>query len=437
MTFTQALAHVLAFGSLGLSGLLFWKIRSRLGLVIWVLKILAVSLAGVLVVAGALGAVLGLLLPAPLAAVAGVAGAALSGLCVWRVMAPHDGFERAFGPGWHERLPAPRRMGARRRLRRMLHSPQLRWERDVAFWTIGESGRPLLCDLWQPPPGVRPTGLALVFLHSSAWHLADKDVWTRPLFRHLAAQGHLVMDVAYRLCPEVDLYGMLGDAKRAIAWMKANGARYGARPERVVVAGGSAGGHLALLAAYTPGHPRLTPGDLQGIDTSVRAVASFYGLTDMRAFYRHIDAVLPDGERLKKLGGGPLPTVAHRLVSVVPGNPFAEQVWKLSSMSNPGIMTNLLGGTPDQVPDTCDLASPITHVGPHCPPTLLIQGEHDLAVPVAATRALGEKLAGAGVPVVTVVLPHTDHIFDLVLPQISPAARAALGDLDRFLALVA
>ena len=44
------------------------------------------------------------------------------------------------------------------------------------------------------------------------------------------------MDVAYRLCPEVDLYGMLGDVKRAIAWMKENAGKYSIEPTRIVSA---------------------------------------------------------------------------------------------------------------------------------------------------------------------------------------------------------
>ena len=64
--------------------------------------------------------------------------------------------------------------------------------------------------------------------------MMDKDFQTRPFFRHLVAQGHTVMDVAYRLCPEVDIYGMVGDVKRAIAWMKTNASRYGVNPEKIV-----------------------------------------------------------------------------------------------------------------------------------------------------------------------------------------------------------
>jgi acetyl esterase/lipase len=98
---------------------------------------------------------------------------------------------------------------------------------------------------------------------------------------------------------------------------------------------------------------------------------------------------------------------------------------------------NLIGGTPDQAPEACALASPIAHVRPGCPPTLLFHGEHDGLVPVASTRELAGVLADAGVPVVSVEVPQTDHAFDLILPRIAPAAQAALYDLDRFLALMA
>ena len=219
--------------------------------------------------------------------------------------------------------------------------------------------------------------------------------------------------------------------------MKAHARRYGADPARVVVAGASAGGHLALLAAYTAGHPELVVEDLRGVDTSVQAVVSFYGLADMRAFYRCAEAILPGPQFLAGLASSPLFGVVTAITKAVPGRPFAGQVGRLGCLSAPGIAANLLGGQPHQVPALYDLASPITHAGPHCPPTLLIQGEHDAAVPVAATHALYQKLVAAGVPAVNVVLPHTDHLFDLVLPQISPPARVARAELDRFLAWVA
>ena len=54
----------------------------------------------------------------------------------------------------------------------------------------GAGHRPQLrCDLWQPPAEVPASGLAVVYLHGGAWYVLDKDVGTRPLFRHLAPRA--------------------------------------------------------------------------------------------------------------------------------------------------------------------------------------------------------------------------------------------------------
>ena len=82
------------------------------------------------------------------------------------------------------------------------------------------------------------------------------------------------------------------------------------------------------------------------------------------------------------------------------------------------------------------LASPITHVHPGCPPTLLMQGNHDVITPVDATCVLHAKLVELGVPAINVVYPSTDHGFDLSFPQVNPAAQSALYDVDRFLAIL-
>ena len=69
------------------------------------------------------------------------------------------------------------------------------WERDLSFWTIPGTDRDLLCDVWRPNDG-SGSGLGIVYLHGGAWFIMDKDFGTRPLFNHLVAQGHTVMDVA-------------------------------------------------------------------------------------------------------------------------------------------------------------------------------------------------------------------------------------------------
>ena len=153
-----------------------------------------------------------------------------------------------------------------------------------------------MSDVWQPNATVTPSGLAFIYLHGSAWSLLDKDVGTRPFFSHLAAQGHVIMDVAYRLAPETDMMGIVNDVKRAIVWMKENALTYGVNPNTIVVGGGSAGGHLALLTAYTANNSQFTPKELEGKDISVSAVISLYGPTDLEAMYYHTNQHLTTRE---------------------------------------------------------------------------------------------------------------------------------------------
>jgi acetyl esterase/lipase len=68
---------------------------------------------------------------------------------------------------------------------------------------------------------------------------------------------------------------------------------------------------------------------------------------------------------------------------------------------------------------------------------LLLQGADDFIVSAETVGLLADDLRQAGVPVVHVEYPQTDHAFDLILPQISPPAQAALYETERFLALLA
>jgi acetyl esterase/lipase len=412
-------AYLLSFLCLILNATLFVNLKPPYNFYFVVPQIVAVVLSPFLAVLGLLGAGLGWLTHAPIAVAAGLLGAGISVIYIALVTVPQRGFDLAFGKDWKARIPPSLESHLLKRRWNMvlIQTGEPQWERDIPFWTIPNSDRKLLCDVWQPPEGVARSGLALIYFHGSGWWVFDKDLGTRPFFRQLASQGHVIMDVAYRLCPEVDIYGMIGDVKRAVAWMKANAARYQINPERVILAGGSAGGHLALLAAYTPDHPLLTPPDVRGSDLSVRAVVSYYGPTDLRACYQRTGQA--------RLVGLP---------KVEVGLPGAAEMKK--NMTDAGRLDTLLGGHPDEVPAVYDLASPVIHAQTDCPPTLLIQGESDVIAPAAATRELHRKLVECGVPAVNIIYPLTNHAFDMLLPQVSPPTHAALYYLERFLALM-
>ena len=365
---------------------------------------------------GVLGVILGVKYQAIGAIPIGILGTIFMAWYVWGCARNHKGFENAFGDDWLDRIPPEQAKSMLKRrwsfFVKLKKSSEPSWERDVPFWTVPGTDRQLLCDIWSPSDG-KVSGLAYICYHGSGWGSLDKDYYTRPIFQHLVSQGHTVMDVAYRLVPEVDIYGMIGDVKCAIAWMKDNAGRYGVDPEKIVLGGSSAGGHLALLAGYAPSHPDLTPDELKNIDLSVRGIIALYGSNDLVMGWKAYN-LPPD-----------LPQVAV-------GTVIEEQ-----KLNFAGRVDILLGGSPSEVPDMYQLACPTTHVHPGAPPTLLIQGDKDFIVPIEGTLDLYAKLVGSGVPAINVVFPGADHIFDLILPQVSPAAQAALYDVDRFLALLA
>jgi len=408
------LAYILSGFSLLMSAGFLIKPKTSLMFVL-IFPLASGALSPYWAIMGAVGAVLGWVSEAYWAIPLGIVGAGVMICYVWRSTHDQSGFENAFGVDWSEQIkPEQEKLMVQKRWKwylKMNASPEPFWERDIPFWTIPGTDRQLLCDIWRPAGG-NVSGLAFVFLHGSGWAIGDKDMFTRPLFRHLTAQGHTVMDVAYRLLPEVDIYGMVEDAKRAVAWIKANAHHYGLDPEKIVLGGSSAGAHIALLAGYTPEHPELTPEDLINVDLSVCGLIAYYAPTDLVAGFEQYD--LKDQP--------PLPMDPN----VDPMNPYLYA----------GRMDLLLGGYPKEVPDMYRLACPTTHVHPGSPPTLLMQGDKDFLVPMNGTQELYEKLVDSGVPAVNVVFPWTQHAFDLLLPQISPPAQSALHDVDRFLALM-
>jgi acetyl esterase/lipase len=392
-----------------------------------VCKVLAGPLSPFLVAAGTLGALLGLLRRDWLASLAGIIAAVAAREHIRKVTAAHEEFTFAFGADWPQRIPhhLQWRLRPRRYLARPLTSPAVPVAWNYVIGSHYETGDPLLADVWQPPNDVPHTGIGIIYLHGSAWHYTDKDFYraTRPFFQYLANQGHVIADVAYTLSPKAGLIPMVADVKRAIAWMKINAADLGIQPERIVLMGGSAGAHLALLAAYTPNHPILDPADVMGVGTAVHGVISFYGVSEAIGAYENLAR---------------LPLMPARLTDVMERLMLRSRMLPAGGRYVDGIhvIPYLLGGLPDAEPEMYALASPLAHVGRHCPPTLLINGTHDLAIHVSQHRQLHAALYRQHIPCVHVELDCADHAFDLIAPRWSPANQAALYDIERFLALL-
>jgi acetyl esterase/lipase len=217
---------------------------------------------------------------------------------------------------------------------------------------------------------------------------------------------------------ETDMAGMLGDVRRAVAWFKAHASSLGFDQNRVVLVGGSAGGHLALLAAYTADQADLVPDAVPGADTSVRGVVAYYPVADLRTLRDH----------WSQQSMHPLATALGQMLGY-----FSSEGY----LSWSKLVPRLFGGTIDEVGDVLLAYSPVAHVGGHCPPTLILQGTYDHVVPVGDVCRLHDALVEAGCDAGLVELPMVEHAFDLFALQVSPPAQTALYDVDRFLARMA
>lgn len=232
-------------------------------------------------------------------------------------------------------------------------------------------GDELLMDVWQPADQQQASDAALVYVYGGGFESGTRDQWA-PYFQHLTSQGITVFSMDYRLStPSEPSYDKAAsDVKCAVGWVHRNADEYGIDAQRIAISGGSAGGNLALVAAYAADSDAITPScDVD--DTSVRAVVDFYGPTDLAGLY----------------DGTPSAAVQDSLVQY-------------------------LGGTPTEQPDRYRDLSPMTYVGENSPPTLIIQGLRDTGVQSQLSVDLAERLDAEGVENELLLLPDTEHAFD-------------------------
>lgn len=414
--------------------------KGRAGGYVWLPKLWAGAWAPFLAIAGALGALIGLARGDVASMLGGGFGAFAGMRHTLRVTKRgNDPFEAAFGRDWEQRIPPDLWTRLARPYQLIQPSkPFGPYQKDI---DIGIP-LPLLCDLWLPPSNVPRTHLGVIYLHGSWWQAVDKDFLTRPLFQRLVNQGHVVTDVAYSLAPGANIYRMMDEVKLSIAWMKEHAAQLDLDPERIVLLGGSVGGaHLAMLAAYTPNFPEFQPKNLKA-DTSVHAVISMFGITDMAVYFHEYGRLNPgQPETSSQITAEMRPRIHDKTwLDRLMTRSRAFPAYRYSNMpGGAALLVDLLGGTLSEIPHVYELFSPITHAGAHCPPTLQIFGTQDFAIDTLHGRRLHRALGAAGVASVYVEFPDTVHAFDQyfgVSRRIAPAAQMATNDIEQFLALM-
>ena len=160
----------------------------------------------------------------------------------------------------------------------------------------------------------------LVWVHGGAWRFGTNQALrdtvlrtpggeqpnTQALMRAAFQQaGWAVASINYRYSHQALFPGALHDVKEAVRFFRANAHEFGIDPQRIAVAGGSAGGHLSMMVAHTgdsaagdpafgdsasaPEHDEYFEGRAASAypshSSQVAAAASFYGVSDLRTIF--------------------------------------------------------------------------------------------------------------------------------------------------------
>jgi dienelactone hydrolase len=145
-------------------------------------------------------------------------------------------------------------------------------------------GKPLHVEVYLPPnrDPARAKAPGVILFHGGGWTVGSLDQF-RDACRYFASRGMVAATADYRTVPkEKQLKPPLErsfkrvcitDAKSAIRWFKKRAGEFGMDPARVVTGGGSAGGHVCVIASLNPGLD--DPSDPKDVDASVVAYLLF------------------------------------------------------------------------------------------------------------------------------------------------------------------
>ncbi|RJF96759.1 alpha/beta hydrolase [Noviherbaspirillum cavernae] len=95
-------------------------------------------------------------------------------------------------------------------------------------------------------------GSLLIFIHGGYWQMRAKETFSFLASGPLAHGMHVAM-IGYTLAPDISLAGIVDEVCAAITWLKIHAADLGGDPDRMIVSGWSAGGHLTAMCLEQPG----------------------------------------------------------------------------------------------------------------------------------------------------------------------------------------
>ncbi|MCX6226326.1 MAG: alpha/beta hydrolase [Bacteroidia bacterium] len=230
------------------------------------------------------------------------------------------------------------------------------------------NGKSLQLDIYRPKNLNKPAPL-LVFIHGGAWKGGNRADYLIYLV-DFAKRGYITATVSYRLLKDGPYPDCAEDITDAVRWFYNNGEKYGYDPDRIALVGGSAGAHLALLAAYGWGKHAVNSDSTEVPENShrIKAVVDIYGPVDLTTEYAR----------------------------------------------NQTLVTSFIAHSFKETPELYRQASPINYLDKTDPPTMILHGTSDELVPISQSDMLKALLDSLGVPNVYYRVPLWPHTMDIV-----------------------
>ena len=154
-------------------------------------------------------------------------------------------------------------------------------------------GTALTMDVFTPTD--KANGKGIIWCVSGGWYSSKESV-NPAVAQAFVERGYTVFAVMHGSQPKYSIPEAIGDMNRAVRFIKTNAKKYNVDPDKLGVAGGSAGGHLSLMLGCAPGYvdPKETD-PINKLSSQVAAVACFYPPTDFLNYGKEGETALGNG----------------------------------------------------------------------------------------------------------------------------------------------
>ncbi|NCD71631.1 alpha/beta hydrolase [Mucilaginibacter agri] len=253
--------------------------------------------------------------------------------------------------------------------------PPVKVERNLSYPNLDK--QPLPIDAFYPKKHSKKKLPAIIIIHGGGWRSGNRTQHY-PLAERLAENGFVCFTPAYRLSTEALFPAAVQDLKSAISWVRTNANRFNIDTNKIAVLGFSAGGQLAALLGTTANNSIFTNGDKDFNKYAVQAIVDIDGIL---AF---IHPESGEGDDSKTISAA----------------------------------TNWFGYNKKDEPNLYEMASALSYVGSHTPPTLFVNSSVDRMH--AGRNDFVAELNKFGIYNEVHTFPDTPHTFCLFEPWFTP-----------------